>query len=433
MALDLVRMLEGIQIEDASGASNSITAGAHVSILQGTGVPGGDGGQQDAAGIGSLYMQRDAAANNLQLYYKWSLAGSSAADWKTVTSKEYVDALVQGLSWREPAKVLDATVYANLAAAVTAANVADTVNGVTIVSGDRLLFTNLTSGNKNVYIVSGSTGAWVFTEDTNLATDGDALMVQQGTSADIQWVFDGTAWVQISSGGNAELAFIRSFIGKTIAGAQVPQFTSTNLLIVNDNLTAAASKLDAGLGDGNIVNTGSTYVLSSDLAFSGTSGAAGALTVTQALDELNAGIGNRTYTNSGVILTSGQTVTASLEALNVATTNIVNQTTVITGSVTSTPGTLVAVDTIPLALADQIKWMVEMRDNVSTSLRRGFEVYAMTDGTTVDTAQTNILKIGAGVTGVGFAVVINGTNLELKLKATNNYDYVVHRIAYSHF
>jgi len=436
MAVDLFRVLEGIQIEDASGADNSISAGAHISILQGTGLPGGDTGDQDAAGIGSVYSRRDAEVDNLQLYYKWSTAGNSSADWKEISSKDYVDAIAQGLSWREPALVLDDTAYANIAAAESAANGGNTVDGIGISVGNRLLFTNLTTGNDNVYIVSGSAGAWTFTEDTNLATDGDAILVQDGTWADTQWVFDGTNWIQFGGGGAAnaaEIAFIRTYIGKTGPGAELPTYTAENLIVNNsDNLEVAINKLDIGFGTGTITNTGGAWAISDNLAFAGTNGAAGTLDVTGVLNELNNTIGDRTYTNDNVVV-DGEAVATSIDALDTAIGNLQSQTLVSTGSVTTTPGTLFTVDTIPLALADQIKWMVEIRNNTTPVNRRAMEVHAITDGTLTDKTQFSILKLGAGVPGAGFDVSVSGTDLILQLKATGNYDYAVKRISFSHF
>ncbi|MCK5020420.1 MAG: hypothetical protein KAS32_25515, partial [Candidatus Peribacteraceae bacterium] len=127
MGLGLFEVDLGVGIENG-------TTEAH--ILQNTGLPGGDAAEQDAAPLGSVYMRADAETNNLQFYYKWSIASNSAADWRVTASKDYVDAVAAGLSWREPVVVLDNTTYADITAAETAANIADTVDGVTIVSGD---------------------------------------------------------------------------------------------------------------------------------------------------------------------------------------------------------------------------------------------------------------------------------------------------------
>ncbi len=107
-----------------------------------------------------------------------------------------------GSSWREPALVHDSELYADIAAVVTAANVADTINGVTIAVGNRVLISNLTSGNENVYLVGGSSGNWTLTEDSNLAMDGDAILINEGTSPDSMYIFDGTSWVE--RGGDVE-------------------------------------------------------------------------------------------------------------------------------------------------------------------------------------------------------------------------------------
>src|SRR5882762_8347802 len=106
MALDLFRVLQGLNIEN--GASNA-------SVLVGSGSPGGDTSYQDASPIGTLYLRTDAnsGGSNLQTYFKFTTANSSVADWKVLTDKAYVDAAIQGLSWRPPVVVLDATLYAD--------------------------------------------------------------------------------------------------------------------------------------------------------------------------------------------------------------------------------------------------------------------------------------------------------------------------------
>ena len=267
MALDLYRVSLGLSIEESDG-----TAAAN--ILSGSGAPGADGDVQDAAPIGSIFLRTDASSSISAVYQKIA-NGASADDWVQSASKDYVDAAVNGLSWREPALVRDGTTYADITAAETAANVGDTVDGVTITAGDRLLFTDLTAGNENVYIVSGSSGAWTFTEDTNLATDGDALLIQEGTSADQQWVYDGTNWVQFGGASSAaELGFIRDFIGKDAAGAETPTYSSAVVVTQNGNLEAAIGELDAAIGD-------------------------------------------RTYTEDNYV-TDGQTITASIDALDQA-------------------------------------------------------------------------------------------------------------------
>lgn len=420
MALDLFRLDLGLSIEDG-------TTEAH--ILQGAGAPGGDAGSLDSAPIGSVYLRTDAEADNLQFYYKWSIANNSAADWREAASKDYVDAVAAGLSWRAPAVVLDATTYADITAAETAANIADTVDGVTIVSGDRLLFTDLTSGNDNVYIVSGGTGAWTFTEDSNLATDGDAVLIQEGTYAEQQWVFDGTNWIQFGADTSAaELAFIRGFIGKTGPGSEFPSYTSTDVITQSSNLEVAIGALDDAMGDGEITNDGGNYSISDDMAW----GAAGTLEITDALNNINDAIGDRTYTNDNVV-TDGETIAASIDAIDTAIGNLDNQGLQIAGNnvVVAAP---VTVDTIALADATEAKWIIQVRETGTPANREAIEIHTLNDGVSlIDFNRSSKLKLGSKVAGLVIDATISGVDMILRVQATNNVDYVVKRLGYTAF
>ena len=421
MALDLFRVTQGLNIELDDLSKNA-------SVLVGDGLPGGDASYEDAAPIGSIFLRTDAESNSLQLYYKHSTANNSSADWKVTASQDYVDAVAQGLSWREPVLVHDATTYADITAAETAANVGDTVDGITITAGSRILFSDLTTGNDNVYIVSGSSGAWTFTEDTNAATDGDALLVQQGTYAEQQWVFDGTSWVQFGSGAAAaELGYIRTFIGKTGPGSELPTYSSTEIVAQSSNLETAIGALDAAAGTGEITNDGGNYSLSDDMSWA----AAGTLTITSALDELNEGIGDATFTSSGTNITNGDSANTSINNLNEAIIPLQEQSLEISGTQSAT--VLTTMDTIPVAEATQVKWMVQVRATGTPANRRGVEIHAMTDGTSVDHSEYAILKLGSPIAGLDFNVAISGVDIILTVNSTPGVDYVVKRISYSAF
>lgn len=231
MALDFHELDRGLALSDGGDVRRSY-------IIPFAGPPGG--GDADVVVVGSMAQDY----TNGDLYVKIT-AGAGSDKWRRIAN---IDDVTSGSSWREPALVRDDTLYADITAAETAANVADLVDGVTIAATDRLLFTNLTSGNENVYIVSGSTGAWTFTEDTNLATEGDTLYIEDGTDAGKTFVFNGTIWVQSNQSDLDELAFIRTFIGKTAAGSETPTYTSTNHVANADNLEVAIGKLDAQFG-----------------------------------------------------------------------------------------------------------------------------------------------------------------------------------------
>lgn len=418
MSLDLFRVMGGLGIQ-----TDNLTSSVH--ILTGTATPGGDSGVQDAAPRGSLYLRSDAATDGQQLYWKFTTVNNSSADWKVAADKSYVDAAVQGLSWREPARVLDATLYADS----SAFPLTGIIDSVSLNDGDRVLFTNVTtSTEENVWIWNaGSPASWV--EDSNSETDGDAIFIREGSAADNQWVYDGTAWVQFgTTSSGAELGFIRSFVGKTGPGAENPTYSSTNAVTQSSNLETAIGALDATLGDGEITNDGGNYALSDDLSWA----VSGTLSTSAALNQLNAAIGNRTYTEDNVV-TDGQTIALSINALDVAIGALQDQESEFSGNnVAAVSG--VTLDTIPLASATQVKWLVQVREAATPANRRSLEVHAFNDGSSlVDHTEYGVLVLGSAIAAFDINVDINASDMRLRLTATNNVDYVVKRIAYSAF
>lgn len=231
MSLDFFRLMGGIEIE-----KDDLSARAQV--LVGSGVPGGDTGEQDAAPIGSVFLRTDAASGE-NFYWKWQ-STNAAADWKIGVSKDYVDALTGGTSWREPVRVIDGTLYADS----SAFPVGGTVVGVALADQDRVLFSNVTTGNDNIYIWNAGTSTW--SEDIlNPNSDGDAVFVKDGTNADSLYFFNGTNWIKYAdSTSYAELGYLRSFVGKGSVGSVMPDYTSVNVVADSDSLVAAISKLD---------------------------------------------------------------------------------------------------------------------------------------------------------------------------------------------
>ncbi len=215
-----------------------------VRVLSGAEAPGGTS-LTDGAGVGSGYFD----TTNGFLYTKDN-PGAGTNKWVKATTQDDLDAAQLGESWREPALVLDATTYADIAAAESAADVANTVDSVAILSGSRILFTNLTTGPANIYIVSGLAGAWTFTESGNSASRGDAVFVQEGSSAGKQMAYNGTAWVQQGAASDTEIGYIRTFVGKTASGSETPDYSSTYVVADGDNLEISVGKLDAEIGDG---------------------------------------------------------------------------------------------------------------------------------------------------------------------------------------
>lgn len=114
-------------------------------------------------------------------------------------------------------------------AAETAVNTGS-IDGVTVAAGDRILFTGITGENKHVFTVTGTPGSGAtLTEITNTLENNDAILVDEGTAAGCQFHYNQplTDWVKTNPNLD-EQGFIRALVGKTGAGSETPDYTSTN-------------------------------------------------------------------------------------------------------------------------------------------------------------------------------------------------------------
>jgi hypothetical protein len=218
---------------------NGLSIFANSSVLSGTGAPGGDSSFQDAAELGSIFLRKDAPA---AVYVKTSSVNSSA-DWVPLQVSS------GGGGNIAPVNAADTTPYASIAAATTAYNSSNTVDGISITSGFRILLANPTTGAKTAYDVTGSAGAWTLTPDATIPATGDEIYVESGvTYAGDIFAFDGTNW-NLESGETVvnELAFIRTFIGKAASGNVTPTYSSTNFVTNGTSLEVAIGAIDNGI------------------------------------------------------------------------------------------------------------------------------------------------------------------------------------------
>ena len=135
-------------------------------------------------------------------------------------TKAYVDALAQGLAPKESARV------------ATTGNVTlsapQTIDGVSVVAGDRVLVKDQSSGAQNgIYVVAA--GAWSRAEDADSEDDllGASVFVEEGsTQADTLWVMTTDApitvgttaltWAQFASAGDIVAGAGLSKTGNTL-------------------------------------------------------------------------------------------------------------------------------------------------------------------------------------------------------------------------
>jgi hypothetical protein len=167
-----------------------------------------------------------------------SLSGASDANVPSTTAiKTYVDNLVQGINWGQAVRVAS---VANVNLSNELEN-GDTLDGVTLATGDRVLLKNQTDAEDNgVYVVAAS-GAASRAAETGAQLANHAFFVEEGaTNADTVWIITNDAITlgttelvinQLSGGsvpdatdsvkGKVELATVEEAEGKTDTGKAV--------------------------------------------------------------------------------------------------------------------------------------------------------------------------------------------------------------------
>lgn len=173
-------------------------------------------------------------------------------------TKSYVDSAVEGLAWKDSCKVSSQS-NINLASPGAA------VDGVTMVSGDRVLVRAQTAGAENgIYIWNGAAVAMTRALDASTSDELEQAIasVEEGTSAGVtfrQTVVNatlGTTALSWTSFGAAVPAATTSATGTVILATQseVDTGTDANKVITPSTLSNSVwstKKFQANIGDGS--------------------------------------------------------------------------------------------------------------------------------------------------------------------------------------
>lgn len=175
--------------------------------------------------------------------YDGSGAVTIAVDTSVIATRTYVDTAIQGVDWKSSVRAATTTA-GTLSTSFTNASVID---GVTLVTGDRILIKDQAAGAENgIYTVNAS-GAPTRATDADVAselTGGVAVFVEEGTTqADTGWVItiNGTptlgttaiTWAQFTS------------LGQITAGAGLTKTGNTLDVVGTANrITANADSID---------------------------------------------------------------------------------------------------------------------------------------------------------------------------------------------
>jgi hypothetical protein len=232
-------------------------------------------------GLTNLYFTderaQDAVGNAVGTGLSYNdTTGAISVDTNTIASKTYVDGLVQGLSVKD-------SVRAATAVAGTLASdfePGDTVGGVTLAQGDRILIKNQSTATENgIYVVAASGAPTRAADADPVASElekGSYVLVTEGTYAATGWIVTdysagATTWTQFSaaneySAGNG-IAIASNVISADLDGSASGLSLGSGGLSVNLAATGGLEK-DALTGAIGInLGTGLTVNGSNELTF----------------------------------------------------------------------------------------------------------------------------------------------------------------------
>lgn len=343
---------------------------AGVDILFGSGAPGGDTGEQDAAGVGSLYLRTNGQA------YKKIGSANSAADWE-----EIGNVTLDQLNWRNE-KVRAATVDTLSAGSVDPTSFSDNESGLDgndFAVGEYLI--GDVDGTPVLYEVTAVTDA----DDITIAVagqviaDNDTFIVQKylpDSPADQE----GQAIVHFPSAtgpavkiGDVNWDFAT---GINLSGGYTP---GSGNVTSADTVESAIQKLD-GVNDAQDSALG---LAQGDVNF-------GAFTGDSLADDQSA---KQLF----------QRIETLLEQLRgVQATGITTVTTV---------------DSVPVASVKACKWTIEAFEEATPANRQALEIFALNDGTNVDDTVYAKLKLGSNF-NLSISVDIDSGNMRLRAAST---------------
>ena len=165
-----------------------------------------------------------------------NLADPTAA--QDAVTKAYADALAQGYKWKEPVR------------AATTANItlsgAQTIDGVAVIAGDRVLVKNQSTGSQNGIYLAAS-GSWTRATDFDASAEvlGASCFVSEGTT------LGNTVWV-LTTDGPITLATTALTFTQTNGGTSYSAGTGIGISggVISVDVAVVAIKASAAIGDG---------------------------------------------------------------------------------------------------------------------------------------------------------------------------------------
>jgi hypothetical protein len=177
------------------------------------------------AATASTLVQRDASGNAAFNMLTINNAPTNATD---AVNKAYADALVQGLDIKQSVRAIATSNVASLSGP-------QTIDGVSLVAGDRvLLISQTTTTQDGIYVVAA--GAWTRATDFAIGSTvaGAFMFVEEGTNADTGWVCTNNKGSDTV--GTNDLSFTQfSGAGSIVAGFGLTKTGNTLDVVAADN------------------------------------------------------------------------------------------------------------------------------------------------------------------------------------------------------
>ena len=337
--------------------------------------------------------------------------GTPTSDTDAAT-KAYVDSAAQGIDWKAS---VHAATTANGTLATAYAN-GSVIDGVTLVTGDRILIKDQTTGSENgIYTVNAS-GAPTRATDCDTAaelTASFAVFVEEGTAnADSGYVLTNDGAITV---GTTALVFTQfTGLGQITAGNGLTKTANTL------NVVGTADRITVG---GDSVDIASTYAGQSTITTLGT------VTTGTWNGTVIAGLyGGTGVANSGKTITLGGNLTTSgAHATTLTTTGTTTVTLPTSGTLLTTAGSgsSLTFGTGTLSLAGNLTTSGSFTTTLTATANTS--VTLPTSGTLVNSAVTtlsSLVSVGTITTGVwdatDIAVAHGGTGASTAAGARTN-------------
>jgi len=206
------------------------------------------------------------------------------------TNKDYVDSKVQGLSWKNP--VVAASTGSNVNVAVAPA----TLDGITLVNGDRILLKDQTTNNENLIYIWNSVGT-----PLTIAPDSDtpAELVNATVFVAGGTINGDTGWTQTGVLGGGTVQWV--------------QFSGANTYVAGGGLTLTGNTFAVGAGPAIVVGA-------DDISLSLFNAASGGLILTTDGTTRSAAVASKLH----LLLPAGSSLTQDSTGLYIANGGISN-------------------------------------------------------------------------------------------------------------